>query len=433
MMFLTVCQRLVWFRLFSPHFYQSLLQFSFVCSFEAKEEVKEKKKTNTSKSQEQSRKPLEKWQTNTVRPAQLEAFKTSLKRSLMECVTIQDVKLAAVCLLHKNDRFPIPPRFLSLLKSKELDELLAKLLLYFSCYFEKKALEEKPTFVIAGPSLLSDSEMQMNAKLELAQRQFAVCYFSLQLKLLPHQHQISDRIRMSLNASIDRDMQLNECLLRFYSYAAWVTFERRGLKGIRMEIGRLFGSNVFNPAPNESKNEWKDQESSQKSPSKFLNSRQTSLNTWKSNRLPPLNKIITQRSPLMVSLLPTPQEKAPHLFERSRGPQVPSTEDSDSEAVMEELKEQLKEQLSFGILGRPLSQFSPETLKPQESPSEEETENEEDEGSNSKVVSADPRVLIKTSVTGQRSLTTAADKRMRSSRADLVCRATTEAVSSDTE
>ncbi|XP_059381656.1 protein phosphatase 1 regulatory subunit 36 isoform X2 [Carassius carassius] len=401
--------------------------------FEPKEEVKEKKKTNTSKSQEQSRKPLEKWQTNTVRPAQLEAFKTSIKHSQMECVTIQDVKLAAVCLLHKNDRFPIPSRFLSLLKSKELDELLGKLLLYFSCYFEKKALEEKPTFVIAGPSLLSDSEMQMNAKLELAQRQFAVCYFSLQLKLLPHQHQISDRIRMSLNASIDRDMQLNECLLRFYSYASWVTFERRGLKGIRMEIGRLFGSNVFNPAPNESKKEWKDQESSQKSPSKVLNSRQTSLNNWKSNRLPPLNKIITQRSPLMVSLLPTPQEKAPHLFERFRGPQVPSTEDCDSEAVMEELKEQLKEQLSFGILGRPLSQFSPETLKPQEGPSEEETENEEDEGSNSEVVSADPRVLIKTSVTGQRSLTTAADKRMRSSRADLVSRATTEAVSSDTE
>ncbi len=34
-------------------------------------------------------------------------------------------------------------------RSKDLDELLAHLLLYFSCYFEKKALEEKPTFVIA--------------------------------------------------------------------------------------------------------------------------------------------------------------------------------------------------------------------------------------------------------------------------------------------
>ncbi|XP_042604087.1 protein phosphatase 1 regulatory subunit 36 [Cyprinus carpio] len=407
--------------------------------FEAKEEVKEKKKTNTSKSQGQSRKPLEKWQTNTVRPAQLEAFKTSIKHSQMDCVTIQDVKLAAVCLLHKNDRFPIPPRFLSMLKSKELDELLANLLLYFSCYFEKRALEEKPSFVIAGPSLLSDSETQMTAKLELAQRQLAVCYFRLQLKLLPHQHQISDRIRMSLNASIDRDMQLNECLLSFYSYAAWVTFERRGLKGIRMEIGRLFGSNMFNPALNESKKGSKDQESSQKSQSKVLNSRQTSLSNWKSNRLPPMNKIITQRSPLMVSLLPTPQEKAPHLFERFRGPKVPSTEDCDSEAVMEELKEQLKEQLkslSFGILGKPLSQFSSETLKPQEGPSEEETENEEDEGSNSEVVSADPRGLIrsnKTSLTGQRSLTTAADRRMRSSRADLVSRATTEALSSDTE
>ncbi len=47
----------------------------------------------------------------------------------------------------------------------------------------------------------------------------------------------------------------------------------------------------------------------------------------------------------MVSLLPTPQEKAPHLFEHFRGPKGPSTEDCDSEAVMEKLKEQLKEQL----------------------------------------------------------------------------------------
>lgn len=92
---------------------------------------------------------------------------------------------------------------------------------------------------------------------------------------------------------------------------------------------------------------------------------------------------------------------------------------------------------SFGILGKPLSQFSSETLKPQGGSIEEETENEEDEGTNSDVVSADPHAVHirsnKTSVTGQRSLTTATDKRMRSSRADLVSRATTEAVSSDTE
>ncbi|KAI2650996.1 Protein phosphatase 1 regulatory subunit 36 [Labeo rohita] len=386
--------------------------------FEAREEVKEKKKTNTSKSQEQSRKPLEKWQKNTVRPAELDAFKTSIKCSQTEYVTIQDVKLAAVCLLQKNDRFPIPPRFLSLLMSKELDELLANLLLYFCCYFEKKALEEKPTFVIAGPSLLSDSEIAMTAKLELAQRQLAVCHFRLQLKLLPHEQQISDR---------------------FYSYAAWVTFERRGLRGIRMETGRLFGSNMFNPALKESKKGLKDQESSQKNQSKVLNPRQTSLNNWKSNSLPPMNKIIKQHSPLMVSLLPTPQEKASHLFGRLRGPKQDLNEQCYSEAVIEELREQLQVQLktlSFGILGKPLSQFSSETLKPHGGQSEEETENEEDEGSNSDVVKADPRVHIrsnKTSVAGQRSLTTTTDKCMRSNRADLVSRATTEAVSSDTE
>ncbi|XP_073688908.1 protein phosphatase 1 regulatory subunit 36 [Garra rufa] len=386
--------------------------------FEAKEEVKEKKKTNTSKSQEHSRKPLEKWQKNTVSPAQLEDFKTSIKCSQTECVTIQNVKLAAVCLLQKNDRFPIPPRFLSLLKSKELDELLANLLLYFCCYFEKKALEEKPTFVIPGQSLLSDSETQMTAKLDLAQRQLAVYYFRLQMKLLPHQQQISDR---------------------FVSYAAWVTFERRGLQSIQMETGRLFNSNMFNPALNNSKKGSKEQESSQKSQSKVLNSRQTSLNNWKSNSLPPLNKIINQHSPLMVSLLPTPQEKASHLFGRFKGPKPPSTEHRDSEPVMEGLREQLKEQLkslSFGILGKPLSQFSSETLKLHRGQREEEAENEEEEGSNRDVVNAEPRVHIrsnKISVAGQRSHTTTTDKHMRSSRADLVSRATTEAVSSDTE
>lgn len=57
----------------------------------------------------------------------------------------------------------------------------------------------------SGPSLLSDSETQITAKLELAQRQLAVCYFRLQLKLLPHQHQISDRSEQCLIAYLPKN------------------------------------------------------------------------------------------------------------------------------------------------------------------------------------------------------------------------------------
>lgn len=81
-----------------------------------------------------------------------------------------------------------------------------------------------------------------------------------------------------------------------------------------------------------------------------------------------------------------------------------------------------------------MSQFSSESLKLQGSQSEGEMEDEEDDGMNSAVANNDSRVRIrsgKTSVAGQRLMTT--DRRSRSSRADLVSRATTEGVNSDTE
>lgn len=60
---------------------------------------------------------------------------------------------------------------------------------------------------------------------------------------------------------------LSQCLLSFCGYAAWVTFERRDLKGIQIEIGRLFRSDTFNPAlrteTGECDEKQKDQESSQ--------------------------------------------------------------------------------------------------------------------------------------------------------------------------
>ncbi|XP_051949481.1 protein phosphatase 1 regulatory subunit 36 isoform X2 [Xyrauchen texanus] len=354
---------------------QSLEFISYATSVEVNEKTKKK---NTPTYQEHLRKHLEKWQKNTVGPAQLDAFKASIKCSQKECVTIQDVILAAVSLLQENEALPIPLHFLSLLKSQELEKFLASLLLYFSCYFERKALEERPKSLMASRGLSTYSEIQ-----------------------------------------------LNECLYSFCTYAVWVTFERRDLKGIQVEIGRLFRSDTFNVARRtqveESEEEQEDQDH-----------RKPALNDRKSKRRPGLNSIITHRSPLIVSLLPTPRENAPHLFGSFRHLQQRSTEHSDSKALMEELNQHLAT-LCFGILGKPLSQFSSMTLNPQGGQSEAEKDDDEQDGKNSTIVNDDPHVHIRSSKTDQRSMTTTTDKRSNLSRVDLVSRATTEGVYSDTE
>ncbi|XP_067280262.1 protein phosphatase 1 regulatory subunit 36 [Pseudorasbora parva] len=381
-------------------------------SCEAQEEVKDKRDPQPSAYQEQIRRHLEKWQKNTATPAHLAAFESSVRRSQNTHVTLQEVKLAALCLLQENEGYPVPRRFLTLLKSKELDVFLADLLLYFSCFFEKRAVQKRPKSLMGEDSV---SERRALERLDLALQQLGLSYSRLLLGEAPALPRLMacDRFKVS---STHSDIQLGECFYSFCSYAVWVTFERRGLKRIRVEIGRLFRSDSFNSALNDP-----DDQSEEAEP------RRTALNNRRSARRPARNKILTQCSPLMVSLLPSPLENAP--LRDIRWGQLPSTASWDPEALMEELKQQLKS-LSFGILGKPLSQFSGMTLKPQDGPSEEE----EDEGNGGDGVNPDPHTPNRiTSVRGQRSLTTTAEGRSRSSRAALVSRATTEAMSSDTE
>lgn len=62
-----------------------------------------------------------------------------------------------------------------------------------------------------------------------------------------------------------------------------------------------------------------------------------------SQRHPLLSSIVNQRSPLMVSLLPSPKEQSPHLFLGSRARnQIPlKAEYCDTKAHMEQLDQQL--------------------------------------------------------------------------------------------
>lgn len=62
-----------------------------------------------------------------------------------------------------------------------------------------------------------------------------------------------------------------------------------------------------------------------------------------SQRRPALSGTVTQRSPLMVSLLPSPKERSPHLFDGGRaGKQNPlQPERRDTKALTEELHQLL--------------------------------------------------------------------------------------------
>ncbi|XP_029587339.1 protein phosphatase 1 regulatory subunit 36 [Salmo trutta] len=373
----------------------------------------------------------------TVGPAQLNAYKSAVKRGQRDYVTIQDVKQVALSLLQENDALPIPLCFLSVLKSRELDDFLAALLLYLSCYFERMSLEKKPKPLMAEQSITEKQVMaETLAKVELAQKQLAFCYSSLVLGLgLSQQHHMAcGRSRVSLTY---KDRQLYECLYSFFCYVAWVTFSRKELRGIQEEVGRLLRSDTFNPALRTRIDATEDtlaQDSSTKegqTEPKVHTQSHNAPEQRKSQRRPALSKIVTQRSPVMVSLLPYPREEAPHLFRRYKPRKQSQAKLYNPETLMEELKEQLAS-VSFGILGKPLSQFSCTTLMPQgannEDEEEEDDEDDDDEDSGVHVRSS------KNTFMAQRPVASAVDQRGSHSRANtVISRATTEGVSSDTE
>ncbi|XP_062385539.1 protein phosphatase 1 regulatory subunit 36 isoform X2 [Sardina pilchardus] len=354
-------------------------------------------------------------------------FLSSIKRAQKEQVTIEHVKQVALSLLQENEAIPIPLCFLSLMKCMELNEFLAALLLYLSCYFEKKSLERKPKPLMAEPSVTEKQVMaETCAKVDLAQKQLALRYSTLILGLgLSQQHHMScGRSKVSWT---HRDRQLYECLYSFVCYAAWVTFGRKDLEGIQEEVGRLLRSDTFNPTLNVKESErsenQEESKANSKEPSPVTSERR------KSERRPALSKIVTQRSPVMVSLLPFPREEAPHLFQRTHPRERSAAKLCNTEELMEQLSEQLAS-FSFGILGKPLTQFSRTTLMPRWSEHyDDEDDDDDDDDDNSSVHMQAKNTSFMTS-----HMSIAEEKPGTQSRANTVTsHATTEGQSSVTE
>ncbi|KAK2836553.1 hypothetical protein Q7C36_014422 [Tachysurus vachellii] len=375
-----------------------------------------------------------------VRLAELNAFKATAECSQeRDSITIEDIKQVAVSVMQENEALPIPLCFMSVIQNKELDAFLAALLLYLQCYWQRKALEESSEALMVEQSV---TQQQMTAeasvKLELAKKHLAVCYSSLVLgqSLSQQHHMACGRSRVSSTYS---DRLLYECLYSFFCYVAWVTFGRRDLKGIQIEINRLLRPDTFNPALRAQRKEPEEEEEEQEI-TQTESQPKTIQNIRKSQHRPGLISTMTQCSPVMMSILPSTQEKASHLFQSSNIHKLPPDEMIDTDVLMEELSQQLAT-CSFGILGKPLSQLRHNSMMPHgatkeddEADDEDNFDDDDDDDDDDDENSLTVNRGRKTTFIHQRSRRTTAEQRSSMSRAHTVTsRATTEAPLSDTE
>ncbi|KAJ8333632.1 hypothetical protein SKAU_G00416400 [Synaphobranchus kaupii] len=362
----------------------------------------------SSKGQPRVRSPTDR---NAVGEAQLNAYKSSPKRDQRDCVTIEDIKQATLILLQEKESLPLG--FLPILKQRELDEFLASLLLYLSCFFEKTTLEKKTTPHMMEQSLREQQEMaEACAKVDLSLKQLAIHYSTLLLELtLP-------LLSAGKGKTSAKHKEVFECLYRFLCYAAWVAFQRKDLSAIQEEVGRLLYSDTFNPACKlKAKQGVPSQVNAQKAgeiESKDMTRPTMPKSTRNCPRRLDLTKVLTQRTPLMEALLPPTGQAAPHLFSGFSPQKERSLIVCDREVLLDQLTNQLAS-LSFGILGKPLSLFSGAILIPRGEENKDEKE-EEEKGENVKRSSA------------------SADKHSNQGRTNTaISRATTEGGYSDTE
>uniref|UniRef100_A0A3B3BKH5 Protein phosphatase 1 regulatory subunit 36 n=1 Tax=Oryzias melastigma TaxID=30732 RepID=A0A3B3BKH5_ORYME len=277
---------------------------------------------------------------------ELETFRTSLMEQQGETVTVQDVKQVAVSLLQDNHTPPIPACFLDILRSRELDDVITALLLYLSCFLELEPETPAASEGSVSEKVASDQQKNIWSKLQGAQRKLAISYFSL----MTEKHPQNPRIHKCFNKT---ESLLDASLYSFLCCVAWVAFRRTHMKEIQHEVGRLLYSDTFNAAIKEKMNEESEGTSAVASASQ-----RTTLD---------LSHVASQRSPLMICLLPSPKDRSPHLFSRSRGRShgSPWTNLCSSRALMEQSKERPASS-SSSILGKPLSQFCRSSLRPLE-------------------------------------------------------------------
>ncbi|XP_069771878.1 uncharacterized protein [Narcine bancroftii] len=192
----------------------------------------------------------------------------------------------------------------------------------------------------------------------------------------------------AMMSATDKDRQLFECLYTYCVYVIWVVYGRKHMDVIKVEVGRLLRSDIFNPAQRA-----KERPRGREDP-------QTEHRGCRLKR-PPISSIVTQRSPALSSLLQTPKEKSRYLFQQHPVNPVFRAAREDEKTRVTGLSH------CVGIIGEPLSRFLPDTLLPIETPleeNEEETAAEKKEGEDEVLLKSSLSLVgIKASSNGQES------------------------------
>ncbi|XP_040268677.1 protein phosphatase 1 regulatory subunit 36 [Bufo bufo] len=294
------------------------------------------------------------------------------KKRQHEFVTLEDVKRVALNLIEEQERLCLTFGFSSILRSQQLDDFLMALINYLYCFLVKQSRGKQPKSLLPRPKVLEEEEMAaINKTVEAAMKHLAFKYSILVLgEGMDKQHHLAcGKGRASTTL---RDRRFFECLYSFCIQVAWVVFRRKKLEAIQEEVGRMLRTNNFNPALR-----LKDT-----TPSRNLSRNTKKMATYAEHRKanakrPPVKKIITQRSPVLSSLIPTPKERSQYLFQQHElHPRC--TEHLD----MEELQD-YNIPACIGIIGEPMRQFHFHDLTPFGVDEEEEPDLEKQNSSSS--------------------------------------------------
>ncbi|XP_015769098.1 PREDICTED: protein phosphatase 1 regulatory subunit 36-like [Acropora digitifera] len=226
-------------------------------------------------------------------------------------VTLEDVK--SVALDSIPDGHHLPSTFQECYSSEQFDEFQLAILNYFDAFFETMAIENKPKPMAVEPSLVERKALATAiSKQEAAQRLLGQSYCTLVLGLgLEDKHHLA--CGRQRNSDTNRDRDLFEALYKgrknnqYYFIIIIIIFS--------LQI-RMFRSHTFNPAGRPQAIEevyaidrLKDSTKKPLTPAEYRRLKP---------KRPPIKSIIGQRSPVLVSLLPTSQEASPWFLDRSK-------------------------------------------------------------------------------------------------------------------
>lgn len=283
----------------------------------------------------------------------------SITKQPHKYVTLEDVKSVALDLLEEHERQHMV-LFSTEIRNQQLDDFLMALLYYLNCYLERMFVDKKPNPLMTNISRLEMEEMnEVLTRTELAEKHFAHMYCMLVLGVgNPEQHHMA--CGRSKASTTQKDRNLYEALYNFSIAVAWVAFRRKDLNIILEEVGRLLRSNAFNPA-------LRVKEDLEESQTKLSFEKRKTI-----NKRPAIRSIVNQRSPALISLMPSPKEKADYLFQQHQLHPNSTQRPIDSDKWMEMSSDMFTSKV--GIIGERSRNFNPQSLIPHNADDDDDDE-----------------------------------------------------------